>query len=253
MTDGLRDSGWLETLSGRLGASPQSRLGLDLARPEDRSRWWCWCRLASERDAEAKREAALRRLETDWGCSPAALVAAGPSALAACLAEVGLRRPEPVAGSLCRAAHALVVDYEGDFERLAGAADGLEELGGGLARLAPGFGATTVLRFLRPLRGVWPAAAETPLAPAAWAAAQHLGWISEGAEPADGPAAFLAACAERAPDLSPDEVEFWFEALGQRACLRGRVDRCGLGAACPARDSDGAAPHDGLEGDGFAG
>ena len=250
MTDGRRDPRRLPQLRERLGDPPWIRLGIDLEAPAGRQRWWCWSRIASERDAEAKREAAWRRLEERWGCAPRALVAAGAPALAESLAGCGLRKADGVAGSLVRAAASLVTHCDGDLERLASEAGDLEELGAGLVRLAPGFGPATVLRFLRPLRRVWPAAAETPLSPAAHAAAAHLGWVPDGSDPSDGPESFLRACEDRA-DWHFASAEYWLETLGARACARGRSDRCWLGDDCPVAATSSTST--GLEDEDFAG
>ncbi len=142
-------------------------------------------------------------------------------------------RPERAAGGLVRAFAALEERYGGSLERLAGEAEDFEDLAGRLAGLAPGIGVATVTRFLRPLRDVWPLAAELPLSPAARAAAVHLGLIREGEDEEGEPGALRAALA-REPDPPPlCDVESALDALGRRACLRNRPDRCPLAQHCP--------------------
>ncbi len=155
---------------------------------------------------DAFRALAARDLDT-----PAALAAAAPEAIARILEQARLPRAEARAGTLVRACRALMERHGGSLARLAADAEGLDELGARIARLARGVGAATVACFLRPLRGLWPAAADLPLSPAAQAAAAHLGLIWTG-------------------DL---DLEAALERLGRRACLRGRSERCPLGRDCP--------------------
>jgi hypothetical protein len=141
-----------------------------------------------------------------------------------------------VAQRLARAGRSLAERHGGSLAALAAQAEDLEELGGRLAALASGVGTATVLRFLRPLRDLWPAAAEIPLEPAARAAAVHLGWLAEGADEEGAPAA-LRAVLLREPEAPPlADVEAALARLGARSCLRQRPDRCPLGARCPARE-----------------
>jgi hypothetical protein len=192
-------------------------------------------RLLSERTAEDTAIAAFARLDGEPGADPEALAAAGPARVALALAAAGLPRAEMVAPVLCRAAMALCDGYRGDLDALAAQCSGLEELGSRLAALAPGFGTATVLRFLRPLRDVWTAARETPLAETARAAAIHLGLL-RASEDLDGePAALYAACAREVPELSFVDVEAALERLGAAACRRNLAARCPLGAECPVR------------------
>jgi hypothetical protein len=218
-----------------LGPHPAVRAGLDLADPGDRGRWLALARLLSERVPEEVALAAFAQLEKHPGAEPDALAAADPAEVAAVLAEAGLRKPEALAHGLCRAAAALVDRHRGDPDSLAAGCDGLEELGGRLAALAPGLGTATVLRFLRPLRAAWSAARETPLAESARAAAIHLGLLGESEDLEGEPAALLAACAERVPDLAAVDLEAALERLGSAACRRNRGDRCPLGGECPSK------------------
>jgi hypothetical protein len=218
-----------------LGPHPATRAGLDLADPGDRARWLALARLLSERVPEDVALAAFARLDASPGTSPDVLAAGDPAAIAAVLVESRLRNPEALAHGLCRAASALVESYRGDLEALASGCDGLEELGGRLAALAPGLGVATVLRFLRPLRDAWPAAREAPLAEAARAAAMHLTLIGAGEDLEGEPAALRAACAQHVPGLSPVDVEAALERLGAAACRSNRAARCPFGADCPVR------------------
>jgi endonuclease III len=90
-----------------------------------------------------------------------------------------------------------------------------------------------VTRFLRPLRARWPAAAELPLAPAAHAAARHLGWIDASDDPESEPTALRRALAELGVTPSFGDVESALERLGRRACMRERADRCPMETICP--------------------
>ena len=246
---GVARCGLTRRAVSELGPHPSARAGLDLLQPQDRARWLFLARLLSERIAEDTALAAFARLAAEPGADPDQLVAAGPARVGAALAALGVPRADAVAPVLCRAAAALCDGYRGDLEALAARCDGLEELGARIAALAPGLGAATVLRFLRPLRGAWSAARETPLAPTARAAAIHLGLLGESEDLEGEPAALLAACARELPDLAAVDVEAALERLGALACLqvsrsepeasedqrRGRSVRCPLGAECPIR------------------
>jgi hypothetical protein len=216
-----------------LGPHPSRRAGLDLSRPDDRARWLVLARLCSERIAEDTALAAFARLDAEPGASPDRLATAGPARVAAALAD--LPRADALAPVLCRAAAALCDGYRGDLDGLAARCEGFEELGGRIAALAPGIGAATVLRFLRPLRDVWSAARETPLAEPARAAAIHLGLLGASEDLEGEPAALLAACAQEVPDLDTIDVEAALERLGAAACRRNQAGRCPLGGECPVR------------------
>jgi len=218
-----------------LGPHPVTRLGLDVTARRDRERWLAAARLASARGPEERALEAFRRLDAATGTSASDLAAAGPERIAAAVAGAGLRDPDAVAIGLWRAAAALEERHGGDLDALAGECLDWEDLGGRLVALAPGLGPATVLRFLRPLRDVWSAARETPLAETARAAAVHLSLIDARADLEGEPAALRAACAARAPDLAAIDVEGALERLGVRSCRAGRPDRCPLGEACPAR------------------
>jgi len=218
-----------------LGPHPAAQWGLELAEPADRPRWLLAARLLSERDPEERLARAFARLESELGAGPGALLAAGPERAAAALAAEELRRAEALGVGLARMASGLQERHGGDLEALASDCMDLEELGGRLAGLAPGFGRAGVLRFLRPLREHWSAARETPLADTARAAALHWGLLAHGEDLEGEPAALRAACARALPERDPVDVEAALERLGARACRAGRPARCPLGEHCPAR------------------
>ena len=217
----------------RLGPHPAVRAGLDLAEPADRARWLVLARLLSERVRDEVALAAFARLAADPGAEPAGLAGADPAHVAAALAEAGMAKPEVIAAVLCRSARALCERHRGDLESLAAGSDDFEALGRALTALAPGLGAASVLRFLRPLRDAWTAARETPLAAPARAAAIHLGLLGESEDLDGEPAALRALCANELGDLAANDVESALERLGAEACRAGRIERCPLGADCP--------------------
>lgn len=192
------------------------------------------CLLAGRAD-EAVAERGFRALADARLATPAAIAGGALAPVERTLAEAGYPQPDRTAAKLMRACTALAQRHRGSLEALAAGAEGLDDLAARLAALAPGIGAATVATFLRPLRDRWPAAPEVPLAPAARAAAVHLGLLAEGEDEEGEPGALRAALARDpgAPALS--DVEAALDRLGRRACLRGRSDRCPLGADCPAR------------------
>lgn len=231
---GLRVGHWTAgRLVERLGGHPLGVLGLDPGDPQDRERWWTAACLLASRASERVAFAACLAL-AGRGLDRPADLAARPADAAAALAEAGLPDPDGMAARLARAAHELATGA-GSLDALAGRADDIADLVGRLARLAPGIGSGAVLRFLRPLRDVWPAAAETPLDAAARAAAVHVGLLGEGEDEEGEPGALRAALAreDAAPPLA--DAEAALERLGRAACLRGRTGRCPLGDGCPAR------------------
>jgi hypothetical protein len=225
----------IHALLEQMGPHPATALGLDLAQQGGPERWFVAACLIAGRAPEPRALRAVRELAARGLDQPAAIAKAGAGAVAAALTRAGYPRPEPVAQRLARAGRNLVERHGGAFTILAAGAGDLEELGGRLAALAPGVGTATVLRFLRPLRDLWPAAAETPLEPAARAAAVHLGWLAAGEDEEGAPGALRAALLQEvnAPPLA--DVEAALARLGARSCLRQRPDRCPLGARCPAR------------------
>jgi len=217
----------------RLGGHPAAELAIDLAAPGGTGRWFVAACVMAERAPDEKRRDAVRALAGAGLLEPGQLAAAGLEPVRARLEEAGHPSAEPLAHRLVRASTRLVEHHEGSFDGLAGGCDDLETLGGAIAALAPGVGASTVLRFLRPLRERWSAAGETPLDPAARVAAVHLGWLDDGDE---GGAGTLAAHLADDPDppLLAD-LEAALARLGSRACRRGDTRRCPLGESCPAR------------------
>lgn len=209
----------------RLGPHPCVRAGLDLSRDADLLRWLALALLLSSTD-EPRALAALAAL-------PEPLAGADVADVAARLTRERIARSEAVAASLVRAARAMAERWDGSFARLAAEADDLETLGSRLAALAPGVGRATVLRFLRPLRDQQGGAREVPLAPAARAAALHLGWIDASDDEEGEPVSLRAHIARE--DAAPPfaDVEAALERLGAASCLRGRVKSCPLGAECP--------------------
>lgn len=209
-----------QALTRRLGPHPATQLGLDLQSARGREAWLLAATLLGTRAGEEAVMALLQTLHRD-GLLEATSLIEHAEELSARLASGPWQDSHPLAARLLRVAKALAEG--GGVESIESEADGLEMLGGGIARLAPGLGAATVLRFLRPLREIWPDAAEVPATPAALTAAACLGWVAEAAEglrfPPDSgaPAADLEAALER---------------LGAVACRR-RVARCPLIDACP--------------------
>jgi hypothetical protein len=135
-----------------------------------------------------------------------------------------------------RASTSLFARHRGSLAALAGGADGLEELASALIALAPGIGAATASEFLRPLRERFSAARELPLAPAARAAALHVGLLQDAEDEEGEPGALRAVLAREQPAPALADVEAALTRLGRAACRRGATQRCPLGARCPARE-----------------
>lgn len=223
-------------LVGLLGGHRLRSLGIE---PGDGDaallRWWVVAVLLSSRRDAARAEAAFGALCQAGLAELGPLAAATAQGVAARLEAAGARDPMGPAHRLVRSARALDERHRASLGSLARGCATLEELGEELSRLCPGIGAGTVMRFLRPLRDLWPAARELPLLPAARAAAVHLGWIGESDDEEGEPGALRAFLARdpRAPELR--DVEAALERLGRASCLRERPDRCALEAACPLR------------------
>jgi len=228
-------------LVSQLGGELPSSLHLDLARDADADRWFIAACLLAGRARLPLALAAWRGLDREGLTAPAELAAAGPERVALTLDSSGYPKPEASAIKLARASTALVEHWQGSITRIGEAADDQEDLGGRLSRLAAGIGPATILIFLRPLRDIWPAARETPLTPAARAAAVHLRFIEPGEDDEGEPGALRAALAaeDGAPPLAA--VEAALDALGRRACLRERAARCPFPQACPLGET-GVAP-----------
>jgi hypothetical protein len=208
---------------------------LDLDEPADVARWFTAACLLASRGGEARALEAFQELERGGGARIDRLAEGDAERVCAALQRAGYRQPEALAGRLVRAAASLAEAHGGSLEALAAAADDLETLGASLARLASGIGAATILRFLRPLRGIWPSAREVPLAAPARAAAVHLGLLREAEDLEGEPGALRATLRDLGDPPDFADVEAALERLGARACLRDRPERCPLGEACPAR------------------
>lgn len=226
----------LAQLLRRFGPHPTRAWAIPLDSESGAARWLLASALLARSADPARAGAALRALDAA-GLGPAELAGAKPLPLARLLAREALRDPDTLAPLLIRLARALRESAAPPLPRLAAACDGLEQLGSALARLAPGFGAASVLAFLRPLRDTWPAAREVPLDPNARAAALHLGLLAEGDDEEGEPAALRAAVAEPGASDGPDlaDAEWALAQLGRAACARERIARCPLGAECPRR------------------
>lgn len=236
-------AGLLRALVGRLGGRASARLGLDVAGGGDaaRGRWLvASCLIAGLRD-EDRAVRTFRALDAAGLSDPAGLAAAQPERVAEVIFRADSPKPEMHALKLVRASHALRDRFGGSLDALAADADGLEDLGGRVARLAPGLGAASVTLFLRELRDCWPAAADVPLSPATIAAAVHLGLLRQGIDP-EAASGVLERALAGLPDAPPAaDVEAALHRLGARSCLRGRLRRCPLGDTCPARGAAGGA------------
>jgi endonuclease III len=236
-TPAMEDAGGsvsARALVERLGGHPGSELGLDLASEAGVGGWFVASCLLAGRADEATALGAWRALDALGHSTPTAAAGAGPAALESILAAADVPRPERPAALLVRAGRALAERHAGSLARLAAEAESTEQLAARIARLAPGVGRATVALFLRPLRDVWPAALEVPLAPAARAAAIHLGWIGEGEDEEGEPGALRAALRREAGAPSLADAEAALIRLGTASCLRQRTARCPLGASCPA-------------------
>lgn len=223
-----------ESVVGRLGPHPATALGLDLDADGDRDlgRWLIASVLLGGRTREARAIDAFRRLEKEGLCDPSPVARAGVAGVRPCLDAAEVPKAEAVAALLARVCTALVQAHEGSVDRLAAGADGLEELAHRLSRLGAGFGKAAVLRFLTPLRDRWTAAGDLPASAAVLAAGRDLGWIPL-TQDEEGAPATLARNASAPSGVPMRDVESALDKLGRAACLRGRFERCPLGAQCP--------------------
>jgi hypothetical protein len=183
----------------RLGGHPAGELGIDLSAKGGPERWFVAACVLAERAPRRSGLAAVRALARAGLAEPRDLAKAGPDAVFAVLAEANHPRAEPLAHRLARAGTRLTERHGGTFDALAAECEDLEALGGCIAALASGVGRATVLRFLRPLRDRWSAAAEVPLDPAARRAAVELGWLAEGNDEEGAPLSLQARLADE-PD-----------------------------------------------------
>jgi hypothetical protein len=222
-------------LVAQLGGHPAGELGIDLEASDGPGRWLVAACLYGGRIDPDLALAAARALEAAGLADPKSVAAERPEALEALLLGVGYPSAEGTAYKLWRACDSLATHHGGSLDSLAAQSEQLEDLAGQLARLAPGFGAASVARFLRPLRDRWIQAREIPLHPAARAAAIHLGLLAEGEDEEGEPGALRAALCNDPARPSLADVEFALTRLGTVACSKNRIARCPLGEACPRR------------------
>jgi hypothetical protein len=231
-----------------LGPHPATTLGLDLDSEDDAplGGWLVATVLLGGRTPEPSALEAWQRLAGEGLATPAAIGEAPAGALEACLDACRVPKSETVAAVLTRVCRALVDRYDGSIDRLAAEAESLEDLAGRLSQLGAGFGRAAVFRFLTPVRDRWTPANDLPASPAVCAAARDLGWLGEMQDEESAPgtlARWLRNESEPAgvdvdqePSSTrarePRDVEAALDRLGRVACLRGRSDRCPLGAHC---------------------
>jgi hypothetical protein len=235
------------TLSGaelvaRLGPHPARRWGLDLDEDAGLARWLlaaCLLAVRQDEDAAGAARAALAAHGLD---APEALARAGAAPVAKVLAASDYPKPEITAARLVRASTSLIERHSGSLAALLRAADGLAEAGAALVSLAPGLGPSAAAEILRPLRDRFSAAREIPLAPAARAAAVHVGLLRPGEDEEGEPGALRAALAREQPVPDLADVEAALARLGRAACQRRAPHRCLLGSGCPALPSPSGDP-----------
>jgi hypothetical protein len=225
-------------LVAQFGGHPAGELGIDLEASDGPGRWLVAACLYGGRIDAKIALAAARALDAAGLADPKSVAAERPEALEALLLGAGYPAADVTAYKLWRACDSLAIHHGGSLDSLAAQSDQLEDLAGRLARLAPGFGAASVARFLRPLRDRWIQAREIPLHPAARAAAIHLGLLTEGEDEEGEPGALRAALREDPAQPSLADVEFALTQIGTVACSKNRTARCPLGDACPRRADD---------------
>ncbi len=217
----------------RLGGHPVRELAIDLAADGGPEQWFVAACVLAERAPAATGRASLRSLADADLLRPRKVARAGPAATQAALRRADHPRALPLAHRIARASGRLVERHQGSFDQLAAGCRDLEALGGTVAALASGIGAGTVLRFLRPLRPRWPAAADVPLDPAARIAAIHLGWLADDDD--DGAATLTGQLSDDSDPPLLADLEAALARLGRRSCRRGDPRRCLLEDDCPAR------------------
>jgi len=220
-------------LVARFGGHPTGELGIDLETVDGPGRWLVAACLYAGRIDDRTALAATRALGAADFADPTCIARAHPDALEAVLLRAGYPAPDVAARKLWRACDSLVRHHGGSLDALAAQSEQLEDLAARLARLAPGFGAATVARFLRPLRDRWDQAREIPLHPAARAAAVHLGLLVEGEDEEGEPGALRAALRRDPEQPSLADTESALTRIGRVACSKNRAARCLLGDACP--------------------
>jgi len=225
-------------LVARFGGHPVEQLGIDLEAGEGPGRWLVAACLYGGRVDEGVARAAASALAAAGLADPPDIALARPEALEAALFSAGYPAPDLTARKLWRICNSLAERYSGSLDSLAAQSEQLEDLAARLAHLAPGFGAASVARFLRPLRDRWVQAREIPLHPAARAAAVHLGLLAEGEDEEGEPGALRAALRDDPAQPSLADAEFALTRIGRVACSRNRTARCPLGDTCPRRADD---------------
>ncbi len=229
-------------LIARFGGHPARKLGIDLEASDGPGRWLVASCLYGGRIDEGVARAAIRALTAADLANPPTIALARPEALEAALLSAGYPAPDVTARKVWRACDSLARRHGGSLDSLAAQSDDFEDLAARLASLAPGFGAASVARFLRPLRDRWVQAREIPLHPAARAAAVHLGLLAEGEDAEGEPGALRAALRDDPAQPSLADTEFALMRIGRIACSRNRVTRCPLADACPRLASDSRTP-----------
>jgi len=225
-------------LVARFGGHPVEQLGIDLEASEGPGQWLVAACLYGGRVDEGVARAAARTLAEAGLASPPDIALARPEALETALLGAGYPAADVAARKLWRVCNSLAERYGGSLDSLATQSEQLEDLAARLASLAPGFGAASVARFLRPLRDRWIQAREIPLHPAARAAAVHLGLLTEGEDAEGEPGALRAALRDDPAQPSLADAESALTRIGRAACSRNRTARCPLGDSCPRRADD---------------
>jgi hypothetical protein len=229
-------------LVARFGGHPVGKLGIDLEASDGPGRWLvAACLYGGRIDAEIAL-AAARALDAAGLADPTSIARARPEALEALLLGSGYPAPDVTAHKLWRICTSLAERCGGSLDSLAAQSEDLEDLAARLASLAPGFGAASVARFLRPLRDRWIQAREIPLHPAARAAAVHLGLLAEGQDEEGEPGALRAALRDDPAQPSLADAEFALTRIGRVACLKNRANRCLLADACPLLATGSPSP-----------
>ncbi len=234
---------FIARLLDRLGGHLSHKLEIDLSAEDDRSleSWLIVACLCSARMDEEKIEHIFRALRAAHCSNLQEITSCNITDITQTLARADCKNPEREAAKFKRAANALDLHYRGSLSRLAREAEGIEDLVGRIAALAPGIGVATALQFLRPLRDTWRLADEIPLHAATRAAAIHLQLLRKD-EDAEGAPSILRAKLYAANEVNAQTITFAdFEAallrLGERACTRKKVANCPMQEVCPVHSS----------------
>jgi endonuclease III len=155
-------------------------LGLDLAKPEDRFKWFLASVLFAKRISAETAKETYRYFEQEELTSPNAILEAGWDRLVEVLDSGGYTRYDfSTATNLLAIAKTLLEKY-GSLERLHAESGSPRDLESRLQEFR-GVGPVGVNIFLRELRGIWGKAKPKP-SPMAVATAQRIGLGSEGVE-----------------------------------------------------------------------